>query len=174
MRSTHQKNKTEKKNKVRKFAPLASAIGGIVIAFSFSFTTFAWLNDSGDSPASTISTANYAVEIKVDGEILTVSQDGFASYTVTENSSYTVNLTASGTATTGYVIVKIGDENYFSEQLAPSDSVTFTLESETDMAVKIGYRWGKHGKTSGMVGNGSAVTISDSVLISAETENSGD
>lgn len=172
MRSTHQKNKTEKK-KSRKIAPLASAIGGILIAGSFSFTTFAWLHDSVDSPGSTISTANYAVEIQVDGAPLTVGSDCFASYTVEANSSYTVGLTASGTATTGFVIVKIGDENYFSEQLEPSESVSFTLESDQETTVKIGYRWGRHGKTSGMVGNGSVVTIGSGVLISSKTENSG-
>lgn len=164
--SSLKKDKTEKKKQWKKIAPLVSSIAGIICAGSFSLTTFAWMNDSVDSPASTITAGNYSVEVVIDGAVLNVGSDGFTSYTVSANAVHSVDLKASGSASMGYVIVKIDGVNYFSEQITPNESISFTLESENEKTVQIGYRWGRHGLTENTVNDGAVVTIDGGVTIS--------
>ena len=160
------KDKTEKKKRWKQIAPMASAIAGILCACSFSLTTFAWLNDSVDSPASTITAGNYSVEIVIDGEALNVDGESFTSYTVSPNVEHTVSLKANGSATMGFVIVKIDGVNYFSEQIVPNETIEFTMESESEKIVKLGYRWGRHGLTENTVNDGAIVSIGGGVTIS--------
>ena len=160
------KDKTEKKKRWKQIAPMTSAIAGILCACSFSLTTFAWLNDSVDSPASTITAGNYSVEIVIDGEALNVDGESFTSYTVSPNVEHTVSLKANGSATMGFVIVKIDGVNYFSEQIVPNETIEFTMESESEKIVKLGYRWGRHGLTENTVNDGAIVSIGGGVTIS--------
>ena len=66
----------------------------------------------------------------------------------------------------GFVIVKIDGVNYFSEQIVPNETIEFTMESESEKIVKLGYRWGRHGLTENTVNDGAIVSIGGGVTIS--------
>ena len=135
----------------------------LVGVLGLSFTSYAWLSDSVQGSVSKVEGASYAIEITItrkDGDVDvpvggTVSSDGVCSYELTANTEYKVTLTASGTASTGFAIFTVNGVNYYSAQIAPSETetVSFVVKSTGGTTLTFDYQWGSHGASSDRIGD---------------------
>ena len=84
-------------------------------------TTWAWFTANISTPPQNIATANYKIDVIVDGETVTAEKQLIA------NTEYKIVLAASGTADKygGYCIVKGGEKSLYSEQLLPGNMLSF-------------------------------------------------
>ncbi|MBR2388332.1 MAG: hypothetical protein IKB02_06135 [Clostridia bacterium] len=131
-----------------------SALLGIA---ALSMSTWAWFVGSVSSNTSSIVATDCSIEItvtKLPSTIETVSNDdGSASATSQSNTyectleagaTYLVNLKPSGSATTCYCRLKIGNNEYFTEQIRvfAGNVFTFKLTAEADTDLTIVQGWG--------------------------------
>lgn len=86
----------------------------------------------------------YAVNTGTNDGLLTADDKGTSSFTFESGKKYTVTLTASGTAETGYCKITLGGEVFYTEQLKPGDSVTITVSctSSSNSAGSFAAGWG--------------------------------
>ncbi len=109
-----------------------SVIGMACCCICLVSATFAWFTASVNTGAATIQSAGYTVTAAVssNGTALTAA-DG--KYSLEADKSYSVTLTASGAYKNGgYCIVKAGDAEYYTDQLASGSSITFTIRPAAD------------------------------------------
>lgn len=92
----------------------------LVAVLCYSVSVYAWFSDSIANSGNQIQSADYSVTVTVDG----TAYDGAA---LEAGQSYTVVLTAAGTASTGYCRISSGDTVYVSDQMAPGETLSFTL-----------------------------------------------
>ncbi len=125
-------------------------IAAILFVFAgvlgFSFTSYAWLSDSVQAPASKVEGAHYAIEISLtnNGEALvgTTTNEGSV-YALEASTEYVVKLTASGTASTGFAIFTANGESYYSKQLKPNETADITvITGESGVTLVVDYQWG--------------------------------
>ncbi len=140
-------------------------------------STFAWFTASQSTSTQTITAANYKVETIVkkvteteDIETVVAAEDGGA-YTL-ETGTYTVVLTATGDATTGYCIIKLGETEIYKQQLKPENTFEFALVVYEDATLEITYQWGTAANPGSSIVNGSYTygTAVQPVVAEDETE----
>ena len=106
--------------------------------------TWAWFASTQSTPAATIQAATYHIDVVAkNGEtVLTAGQDG--KYPLAKG-TYTVTLTASGNASKGYCKVTLPDNTVLrTAQIAPKNSLTFTLTLTSDGNVSFSPEWGTY------------------------------
>ncbi len=106
--------------------------------------TWAWFASTQSTPAATIQAATYHIDVVAkNGEtVLTAGQDG--KYPLAKG-TYTVTLTASGNASKGYCKVTLPDNTVLrTAQIAPKNSLTFTLTLTSGGNVSFSPEWGTY------------------------------
>ena len=106
--------------------------------------TWAWFASTQSTPAATIQAATYRIDVVAkNGEtVLTTGQNG--KYPLAKG-TYTVTLTASGNASKGYCKVTLPDNTVLrTAQIAPKNSLTFTLTLTSDGNVSFSPEWGTY------------------------------
>ena len=127
---------------------VSSVLGILLSIFCLAGLTWAWFSGSSSSAANSITAAEFKVKVKINGSEIT-SADGKYTLNQTEN---TVTVTADGSATTGYCIVKFGGNTYHTIQIfkVPAEkkpqSVTFTVNSVVGAELEIIPQWGTYAK----------------------------
>lgn len=109
--------------------------------------TWAWFASTQSTPAATIQAATYHIDVvaktKNGGTVLTAGQDG--KYPLAAGVAYTVTLTASGNASKGYCKVTLPDNTVLrTAQIAPKNSLTFTLTLTNGGNVSFSPEWGTY------------------------------
>ena len=110
--------------------------------------TWAWFASTQSTPAATIQAATYHIDVVAkNGEtVLTTGQNG--KYPLAKG-TYTVTLTASGNASKGYCKVTLPDNSVLrTAQIAPKNSLTFTLTLTSDGNVSFSPEWGTYSGTA--------------------------
>ncbi len=144
-------NKGEKTDRFARdplFAMLMPSVLGIFLCLlMLCGATWAWFSSTQVSETASIQAANYAITVTAkQGEESVTLSDG-ASFEAAAETEYTVTLTASGTASTGFGEVTVGDKTLYTAQLAPGGSLTFKIKPTTAATVKFGYQWGTSSKS---------------------------
>lgn len=107
--------------------------------------TWAWFASTQSTPAATIQAATYHIDVVAkNGEtVLTAGQNG--KYSLAAGVSYTVTLTARGNASKGYCKVTLPDNTVLrTAQIAPKNSLTFTLTLTNGGNVSFSPEWGTY------------------------------
>lgn len=123
---------------------VSSVLGILLCIFCLAGLTWAWFSGSSSSAANSITAAEFKVKVKIN-DIEITSADGKYTLNQTENK---VTVTADGSATTGYCIVKFGENTYHTIQIfkVPAEgkpqSVTFTVNSVAGAKLEIIPQWG--------------------------------
>ncbi len=117
--------------------------------------TFAWFTATSSAPTQPILAANYTVAVTVfsDGEAVPFSDGGYA---LVSGREYTVTLTATGDASTGYCVISLTGETgepalyhtaNFPTKAAPSETVLrFRLTPGEDGKMTVTPQWGSSAK----------------------------
>lgn len=123
---------------------VSSVLGILLSIFCLAGLTWAWFSGSSSSAANSITAAEFKVKVTINGIDIT-SADGKYTLNQTENK---VTVTADGSATTGYCIVKFGENTYHTIQIfkVPAEgkpqSVTFTVNATAGAKLEIIPQWG--------------------------------
>ena len=123
---------------------VSSVLGILLCIFCLAGLTWAWFSGSSSSAANSITAAEFKVKVKINGSEIT-SANG--KYTLTQEQNQVI-VTADGSATTGYCIVKFGENTYHTIQIfkVPAEgkpqSVTFTVYSVAGAKLEIIPQWG--------------------------------
>ncbi len=107
--------------------------------------TWAWFTSTQSTPAATIQAATYHIDVVAkNGEtVLTAGPDG--KYPLVAGVAYTVKLKALGTASKGYCKVTLPDNTVLrTAQIAPENSLTFTLTLTKGGNVSFSPEWGTY------------------------------
>ena len=107
--------------------------------------TWAWFASTQSTPTATIQAATYHIDVVAkNGEtVLTAGQNG--KYSLAAGVAYTVTLTASGNASKGYCKVTLPDNTVLrTAQIAPENSLTFTLTLTSGGNVSFSPEWGTY------------------------------
>lgn len=131
---------------------LSSVFGILLCGICLAGLTWAWFTSSISSTANTITAADFSVgvEFKQDESVIEPVIEN-ESYKL-NSGTYTVTVTASGTATTGYCTVKFGSNTYHTIQLYPAgedgkpQSVEFTVKVSDGSLLTITPQWGTFAK----------------------------
>lgn len=124
----------------------ASSIMGILLCIvCMGGLTWAWFNQSVTGNTESIHSASYSISISVvqnstSGDI-TVSPGADRKYTLEAGKVYAVTLSATGDATTGYCKVTVNGTDYHTTQMAPGNTVTFTIDCTAAATVEFSPNW---------------------------------
>ncbi len=119
---------------------LPSVLGILLCAVCLVGSSFAWFSSNKTAMTQSVQSASYGVSVSaVDAQGISAGFDG-QSYVLAPG-SYTVTLTAGGTATNGYCVVTLGSEKLYTQQFAQS-SIAFTVNVNTETAMLVEPCWG--------------------------------
>ena len=110
---------------LRKMLALIPALAVAVLCYSV--TVYAWFSASIGNTGNIITAATYGLEVSVfDANKQPVQpQDGV--YDLPGSQSYTVTLTKTGGASTGYCVVNDGENIYYTAPIKEESPLTFTI-----------------------------------------------
>ena len=123
---------------------LPSVLGFALCFVCLAATTWAWFVVSVTSNSNTIQTASFEVEVAVfdsNGDLVPANTDG--SYTVSAGGTYTVALQKTGNAEKVYFLIKDGDTEYYTGNLAGGDVQYLFERAFTNTNVTITPKWGE-------------------------------
>ena len=99
-----------------------------VAVLCYSVTVYAWFSTSLVNTGNIITAATYGLDIVVKDENESTVQPSNGLYNLTGSQSYTVTLTKTGGASTGYCVVKEGENIYYTAPITTeSPTLTFTI-----------------------------------------------
>lgn len=130
------------------FRLLAPSVAGLLACVvCLCATSWAWFSASVTA-ATTIRTASYTVSVTVrqgENEPVPViaSENGEFSINLTTGETYTIKLTPTGNATTGYCLVKYNETIYYTGQLT-TGSLSFTVTAADETTLTITPTWGEY------------------------------
>lgn len=107
--------------------------------------SWAWFTATSSSGTAVIQAATYAVDVSAgENEPVKIApESGTTTVTFTAAGEYTVTLTPSGTASTGYCKISYAGASYYTEQL-PSDSLHFTVNADANSKLTVTPQWGSY------------------------------
>ena len=145
-----------------------SFLGILLCMVCLAGTTWAWFTASISTPPQSIATANYKINVTVNGETVTAQKQLIA------NREYEIKLVAGGTANEfgGYCIVKGGENPLYSEQLLPGNTLSFKFTPSVTADYTFDAVWGVYSQkpdiTNGcIIGQG---TVTHHVLTNSELQ----
>ena len=147
---------------------LPSIVGILLCLVCLAGTTWAWFSASVQTPPQTITTAHFDISVSiVDGSNEAVIETAEGGYSLSENTAYTVKLTAVGTAREygGYCVVKGGVAPHYTTPLLPGATLSFTLIPDTTAVYTFTAVWGKCSNAADITAD---CTIGQEVKISSE------
>lgn len=143
-RGKHAQEETRSDGMLHILAP--SVIGICICAICLCGASWAWFTASIGSSTTKIQAATYSVEVtSKTGETdvpVTVADNGKTEISLKSGRAYTVTLQATGTAENGFCTVKFEDTDYYTKQLAPGVTLTFTVNTSKDSTMTITPQWG--------------------------------
>lgn len=123
---------------------LLCAMAVTVLAyFTFASTAFVSPVRSGDYG---IQVSDLATGTAVDGEYICADAEG---------DIHTFTLTASGTASTGYCTIYVGDKSYTTAQIEPGTTVSLSVKAEEGTVIRFAPSWGV--SPDGQYGDGDTI-----------------
>ncbi len=137
---------------------LPSVLGICICMVCLAGGTFAWFTATQDVSTQSIVAANYDIETTVmDGSTVLEPQNG--TYKLEADKEYQVTLKATGTASTGYCIVKMNGEMFqptvqFPTAKDGSKEITFTLDMKEGAVLSIEAQWGSSAWKNAKIENG--------------------
>lgn len=136
------------------FAILApSAIGGAVCVACLCGVSWAWFTANVGSTTQSIQTAQFSVTATVTANVENTNAEPVTVPPAAENplqfngllanTPYTVTLTASGTASTGFCKLELNGQKYLTPQLSPSAVFTFIyIPANAETSLLVQPQWG--------------------------------
>lgn len=113
--------------------------------------TWAWFTGSVSSTGNTLTAGfcDLTVLVKAEDETVMYSDDMSKITQVLDAGSYTVELTIPDGSSSGYCVVTVGEENYYTDYVTNvdgthSNKLTFELKLEDTAEVTVDPRWGKY------------------------------
>ncbi len=121
------KHKGKKEARDGLFSMLAPSLAAICICcVCLVSVSYAWFTAGVESKSSTLTAASYKIDVSIkSGNDSVAAYNGV--YSLKKENSYTVTLTASGTASTGYCVIKSGEETWYTDQISTKQTKTFTF-----------------------------------------------
>ncbi len=148
-----------------------SFLGICICSVCLAGSTFAWFTASQSTATQVIQTANYSIKAVVkDGNDAEIAANNKV-YKLKAGNTYEVVLTADGNASTGYCILRFGDEELSSgiyTQQFPSkkyknNTITFSLVVNESVDMKIIPQWGTASTDEKRLESGGKYTYGEAV-----------
>ena len=140
---------------------LSSVFGILICGISLAGLTWAWYSGSVTSTANNITAAEFSVTTTFknnNGDTVNPTLTN-GSYTL-DSGDYTVTVSATGTASTGYCKVEFDGQTYYTVQLftnaeSGTQSATFTVNATANSKLTITPQWGTYAKSEDevLIGN---------------------
>ena len=131
------------------YSRLAASISIVALCMiGMSFTAFAYFSSSVSSSSTRLTGAYFDVRINIyaSDDTLVLSGSGQKEYAVElkATESYRIEISSNGNAQTGFVIVKIIENTYHTQQLQPPEqpAIQFSLQLQEDQTVTFTPHWG--------------------------------
>lgn len=111
---------------------LTSVFGMLMCAICLAGLTWAWFSDSTSGTAEALNTSKFGIDAEItvagtEGSSAPIYADDDGVYSLDGGKTYTVNLTATGDASTGYCVVTLNGVDYYTTQMVPGSYLTFTI-----------------------------------------------
>lgn len=141
----HREKATSDRSIYRILAP--SVISIFICAVCLCGASWAWFTASTSTGTTAIQAASYTVNVTSENESVKIAtESGTSTVTFTAAGSYTIILTPSGTASTGYCKINFANVDYYTDQLS-SGSLRFTVHADVDSKLTIIPQWGCYSGT---------------------------
>ena len=167
-RSIQQKKKEHCDRLPHILAP--SVIGIILCTICLCGASWAWFTASTSTGAANIQSATYTVSVTAkQGEtvISPTIENGITTVRFSAAGTYTVTLTPTGTAKTGYCKLTFDGTGYYTPQLV-SERFTFTVNAVADTALTVTPQWGTYSGAA-TIQNGGKITAAGYQQNSSQT-----
>lgn len=132
-------------------------------------SSLAWFNDAQAASVASIQAASYSLTVKADG-----SDESITSYTFTvdDNNTKTFTITASGTASTGYCEIKVGEKIYRTVAITPNESLALTIAADAGIDITFTAVWGTYSPTGDetLYGGETQLSLSENPVPVDDTE----
>lgn len=151
--NTSKTTKKLDKNLLRLLMP--SLIGMFLCTALLVGSTWAWFTASVQAPSQTIQAANYNLAVTID-------EAAANGPTELSTGSYTVVLTASGTAKEfgGYCRIDYNGNSLYTAQILPGNTLTFTLAVQEPATFTFTPLWGNYSGKADISSESGTITIS--------------
>ncbi len=141
---------------------LPSFLGIMICAVCLAGGTFAWFTALQTTSTQVIKAANYSIETTINDGTTDITADNGV-YSLESGKTYKITIEATGSATTGYCIIKLGDTDIHTEQFPTIDNtdkkfITFTLEINQAVDMEIIAQWGTSASKGEKLLNGDTYT----------------
>lgn len=122
-----------------------SAVGLCACLICLCGVSWAWFTATASSGTAVIQAATYTVDVSADenDKVEITTESGTTTVTFTDAGEYTITLTPSGTASTGYCKISYAGVSYYTEQL-PSGSLHFTVNADANSELTVTPQWGSY------------------------------
>lgn len=154
-----------------------SVISIFMCALCLCGTSWAWFTSTQTSSVANIQTATYSVSVaatakKGDSPVVKPGDNGAWTITLGSDNEYTIKLTASGTAKSGYCKIELGETTYFTPQIAPNNDFTYTVKAYGGGELTITPQWGTCSATDNIVNAGTTIEFGTKPKTNSEKTNS--
>ncbi len=172
------KYKRIKDNNINSHFLITSFLGLIICATCLCLTTYAWFTSTINTSVSSINTPTYVLYYSVDEkEKVELSfkdneEVRYTTYTPDTNDSISITLsTGENDNGTGYCLIKIGDDTYYTSLITKYSSYTFNVTNAKDKTIIFIPCWGNIEKDESYkeIGDG-GITFEASEISNEEQE----
>lgn len=139
------KHKGKKEANDGLFSMLAPSLAAICLCcVCLVSASYAWFTASVESKSSTLTAASYKINVSINNSSGANVTAKSGVYTLNKGNSYTVTLTATGTASTGYCVIKSDGETWYTDQISTTEPFTFTITPGEDAEFTFEAVWGSY------------------------------
>lgn len=138
--------------------------------------SWAWFTATTSTAATVIQAATYTVNVSADGsaDVKITPESGTTTVTFTTAGVYTVTLTPSGTASTGYCKISYANADYYTGQLPTGGELHFTVNADANSELTVTPQWGSYSGTPNLssgdtIGNTTGNTQQETPPMAAAT-----
>lgn len=115
----------------------------ILLLCAMAITAFAYYSFASTAVVENILAADYTLEICGQGN----GDPDNGMYVCPDGEMNSFALTASGTASTGYCTVTVGENVYITAQIAPGETIVLSIRAEEGTAIRFDPSWGADRKS---------------------------
>lgn len=125
----------------------------ILLLCAMAITAFAYYSFASTAVVENILAADYTLKITGQGN----GDPDNGVYVCTDGETNSFALTASGTASTGYCTVTVGENVYTTAQIAPGETIVLSIRAEEGTAIRFDPSWGASESTDRVYGDGELI-----------------
>lgn len=154
------RNQTERiTDKVFMQSIVTSFIAIVLCIVVLCSASWAWFNDGSASSSNQIRSGNCTVSVVISADGTEIANLTNETQTVTFQSgkTYQIQITSTGTASSSYCKLKVGDTTYYTEQIstaAPKNTCAFTLSFTQNTEAELATGWGTAARENRDFSNG--------------------